>query len=62
MSKTENQSPQQGNLGMEQHNAPSPTKNRTGLPNTFHTTTARSFCPTSLSSTTERIGKLFYLP
>ena len=26
MSKTENQSPQQGNLGMEQHNAPSPTK------------------------------------
>lgn len=26
MSKTENQSPQQGNLGMEQYNAPSPTK------------------------------------
>ena len=45
MSKTENQSPQQGNLGMEQHNAPSPTKNRTGLPNTFHTTTAPFLLP-----------------
>ena len=32
MSKTENQSPQQGNLGMEQHNVPSPTKTEPASP------------------------------
>ncbi|MFQ7086791.1 MAG: hypothetical protein ACLRTD_20245 [Bacteroides sp.] len=52
MSKTENQSPNKGTwewnntmfLHQQKQNRP---------PNTFHTTTARSFCPTSLSGTTE---------
>ena len=61
MSKTENQSPTR-ELGNGTTQCSFTNKTETSLPNTFHTTTARSFCPTSLPVQLKGLESCFISP